>query len=150
MDVGIYLFWRLKLNDEVYLWDIKSSCGNIGRNKTFKLAFLEALEGYFSLLLWDVSMQHLSLLLEVSLQQDLISFLLSLAEDNGAAMATTVKIDDISDDRIAVIVRAVEGEMFYGFRGTYLWVLDEVNKLSIRGEISPGEFDYPGGDGCRE
>jgi len=40
-------------------------------------------------------MQHLSLLLEISLEKYLVSFFFSLAKYNGSSVSATVHIDDI-------------------------------------------------------
>jgi len=54
-------------------------------------------------------MQNLSLLLEISLEKNLIGFFLSLAENNGSTMSTSVKIDNICNNSISMIVRTIEG-----------------------------------------
>jgi hypothetical protein len=57
-------------------------------------------------------MQNLSLLLEIGLQKDLIGLSLRLTEDDGSTMTTSVKVDDVRDDRVAVVIRTVEGQVF--------------------------------------
>jgi len=54
-------------------------------------------------------MQNLSLLFEIGFEKNLISFFLSLAENNSTAMSTSVEIDDISNNSISMIVRTIEG-----------------------------------------
>ena len=62
-------------------------------------------------------MQHLSLLLQVCLQDDLICFPLGLAEDNGSSVPSSVEVYYISYDGVPLVVWAGEGEMFYGLGG---------------------------------
>lgn len=57
-------------------------------------------------------MQNLSLLLEIGLQKDLVCLSLRLTEDDGSTMTTSVKVDDVRDDRVAVVIRTVEGQVF--------------------------------------
>ena len=98
MDVGIDFFGRLELNNEIDLGNIEASCCNIGGNQAFEISCLEALEGNFSLLLRNISMKHLSFLLEVGLEEDLVCFLFGLAEDDCPAMSASVEIDHISNN----------------------------------------------------
>jgi hypothetical protein len=94
--------------------------------------------------------KNLGLLLEVGLQEDLVGLFLGLAEDDGAAVPTAIQVDDICDDRVTVVVGAVEGEVLDGLGGTDFGVLDKVYDLSVGTEIGAREFDHPGGNGCRE
>ena len=96
MDVGIDFFGGLELNNKIDFGDIETSCCNIGGNQAFEISCLEALEGNLSLLLRNISMKHLSFLLEVGLEEDLVCFLFSLTKDDCPAMPTSVEIDHIS------------------------------------------------------
>lgn len=42
-------------------------------------------------------MKNLSLLLQISLQKDLVGLFFGLAEDDGPSMPSSIKIDDISN-----------------------------------------------------
>ncbi len=95
------------MDNQVDFWDIKASCGDVGGYETFKFAFLEGLEGDLPLLLRDVSVEDLGFLLEVGLEKNFVGFLFSLAEDNGSTVSSSVKIDDIRDDGISVVVGTI-------------------------------------------
>ncbi len=80
-------------------------------------------------------MQDLRFLFEIGLEENLIGFFLSFAEDDGASVPAAVEIDDIGDDGITVVVGAVEGEVLDGLGGTDVGILDEVDELAIGGEV---------------
>lgn len=101
------------------------------------------MESDLPLLLRDVAVKGLRLLLDVGLQHDLVDFPLGLAEDDGAAVATSVKVDEVGDDCVAVVVGAVEGEVLDGLGGADIRVLDKINKFTIRRQILPGKVDDP-------
>jgi len=117
VDIGVHFFGRFQLDDEVDFGDVEAASCHVCGNQALEFPLLEALEGDLSLFLGDVAVQHLRLLLEIGLEKDLIGFLLCLAEDDGAAVATSVKVDDIGDHGVSLEVGAVEGEVFDGFRG---------------------------------
>jgi len=81
-------------------------------------------------------MQNLSLLFEICLEKNLISFFLCFAENNSTAMSTSVEIDNISNNSISMIVRTIEGQMLDGLGCPNLLVLDEVDEFAIWGQIS--------------
>jgi hypothetical protein len=120
VNVCIDLLGRLELHDQIDLRDIESSSCHVGGNEALQFSLLEGLEGDFTLFLRDVAMQNLRLLFQVGLEQDLIRFFLGLAEDDGSTVPTTVQVDYISNDRVAVVVRAIECEMFDCFGGAYI------------------------------
>lgn len=86
------------MHNKINFWDVQSSCCYVSRHQTLEFSLLEALEGDLPLLLRDVSMQYLRFLFKVCLEKDLIGFFLGLAEDDGASMPASVKVDNISDD----------------------------------------------------
>ena len=55
MNVSLNIFWWLNLDNEIDIWNIETSGGNIGCNEDVKLAFFESLEGDFALILSDVT-----------------------------------------------------------------------------------------------
>ncbi len=112
MYVSIDFLRRFQLNNQVYLRNVKTPCSHVGCHQAFQFSLFEGLESDFPLLLRDVSMQNLSLLLEIGLQKDLIGLSLRLTEDDGSTMTTSVKVDDVRDDRVAVVIRTVEGQVF--------------------------------------
>lgn len=111
MDIGINFFWGLKLHNQIDFGEIQSSCSNISSNETFKFSLFEGLEGNFSLLLGDVSMQNLGFLLQISFKQNFIGLPLSLAKDDCTTVSSSIKIDNISNDGVSVVVRAVHSKV---------------------------------------
>lgn len=95
-------------------------------------------------------MQYLSFLFKVSFGKDLISLFFGLAEDDSTSMTTTVEVDDVSDDGVAMVIGTVECEVFYSFGCSDFGVLDEVYDFAIGGEVLAREVDDPGGDSCRK
>jgi len=98
VDVSINLFGWFQLNDQVDLWNIESSGSNVCCNEAFKFTLLESLESDLPLLLRNVTVQNLSLLLQVGFQEDFVGFLFGLAENNGSSVSSSVKVDDVGDD----------------------------------------------------
>ena len=62
MDVGFGIFWRLKLNDKLDIWNVKASSSNISCNQNLELVIFEPLERDLSLILCDVTMHHLKIM----------------------------------------------------------------------------------------
>ena len=140
VDVGIDFFGGFELNNEIDFGDIEASCCNIGGNQAFEISCLEALEGNFSLLLRNISMKHLSFLLEVGLEEDLVCFLFSLTKDDCPAMPTSVEIDHISNNWVSVVVGAVQGQVVNCLRCSNFGVLDELNEVPFGREVEPAKL----------
>lgn len=64
MDVGLCIFWWLKLDNQTDSLDIKSSGSNIRGDKYIELSLLKSLDGGLSLVLRDTSMHDLDIFLE--------------------------------------------------------------------------------------
>lgn len=124
MNVGIDFFGWLKLYNQVNFWDIETSCGNVGGDHAFKFTLFESLESDLPLFLWDVAVKDLGLLFEVGLEQDFVGFFFGLAEDDGSSVSSSVKVDNVGDDGVSVVVWAVEGHMFNGFGGSHTSILN--------------------------
>lgn len=86
------------MHNKIDFRDVQASGSYVSGYQALEFSLLEALEGNLSLLLGDVTMEHLGFLLEIGLEEDLIGFLLGLAEDDGAAMPASVEVDDIGYD----------------------------------------------------
>jgi hypothetical protein len=93
------------------------------------------LEGHFSLFLGDVAVEDLGLLFEVGLEEDLVSLLFGLAEDDRPTVAAAVEVDDVGYDGVAVVVGTVEGEVLDSFRGSDFGVFDEINEFAVGSKI---------------
>jgi hypothetical protein len=102
------------------------------------------------LLLRDIAMQDLSLLLEIGFGKYLIGLFLGLTENNSTSMASTVEVDDVGNDGVAVVVGTVEGQVLNSLGSPDIGVLDEVDYFTVRREIFAGEVDDPGRDSCRK
>jgi hypothetical protein len=76
-------------------------------------------------------MKYLRLLLEVRLQEDLVGFFLGFSENDCSTVASTVEVDDVSDDGVSMIVGAVEGEVLDSLGGPDFGIFDEVDELSV-------------------
>lgn len=77
-------------------------------------------------------MEDLSFLFEISLKHDLIGFFLGLTEDDGPAVPATVKVDNISNNCISVMVGTVQAQMLHSLGSPDLRVLDEINEIFFR------------------
>lgn len=107
MYIGLYIFWRLKLDNQVDFGDVETSCCHVCRDKALEFPFLEALERHLPLLLRNISMEHMRLLLQIGLGEYFICLLLRLAEDDGSAVESTVQVNDVRNDCVPRIVRTV-------------------------------------------
>lgn len=65
MNVSLSLLRRLKLNDQVYIWDVKSSRSDVCCHKHMELGVFEALQSDLSLSLRDVTMHHFNIVLDL-------------------------------------------------------------------------------------
>ena len=83
-------------------------------------------------------MKHLRLLLQISLGEDFVCLPLCLAEYDCSTMAATIKIDNVSDDSISLMVRTVQRKMLDCLRGADFCIFDEVNEVTVGGKICPG------------
>lgn len=109
MDITVYFFGRVHLENKVYFWDVKASGYYVGGYETLEFAISEALEGDFSLFLWDVSMKDLTFLFDISIHHDIISFFFGFSEDNRPTMFATIDEDNVSYDRESLMVGTVDG-----------------------------------------
>jgi hypothetical protein len=82
------------------------------------------LESDLPLLLGDVSVKNLSLLLQVGFEQDLIGLFLCLTENDGSAVSSSIKIDEVGDDGVSMIMRAAQGQVFYGLGSSHVRILN--------------------------
>lgn len=110
--------------DQVNFWDIEASGSNVGGNETFEFTLFESLESDLPLFLRDVTVEDLGLLFEVGFEKDFVGFLFGLAEDNSSAVSSSVEVDDVSNDRVSVVVGAVKGKMLDSFGGSYTRILN--------------------------
>lgn len=112
------------MDDQIDLGNVETSGSNIGGDQTFKFTLFKSLESDLPLLLGDVSMEDLGFLFQVSLQEDLVGFLFGLAENDGSAMSSSIKVDNVGDDGVSVVVRTVEGQVLYGFGSPNVRILN--------------------------
>ena len=89
-------------------------------------------------------MQSLGFLLQIGLESYVVGFSLGLAEDDGSSMTTTVEVDNVCDDGHPVGIWATHAKVLYSFGGLHSGFLDQVNVLSVLGEIFPREIYHPG------
>ena len=83
------------------------------------------------MLLRNISVQDLSLLLNIRFSDNLIGFFFSLAEYDSSAVPTSIEVNDIRYYRVTSVIWAVNGQMLDGFRRFHLSALDEVNVFSV-------------------
>ena len=69
-------------------------------------------------------MQDLGLLFKVCFKQDFIGFSFGLTEDDGSSVSSSVQVNDISDDSVSVVIRAVKGQMLDSFRSSHISILN--------------------------
>lgn len=65
MDVGLSVFWRFDLDNEINTRDVQSTSSNISSYKHTELFVLESLESDFTLVLSDVSVHDFNVLLDL-------------------------------------------------------------------------------------
>lgn len=109
VNISINFFWGLKLNNKINFRNIKTSGCDISGNKTFKFTLFKCLEGNLPLLLRDISVKNLGFLFKIGFKKNLIGFLFGLTENNGSTVSSTIKVDNISNNWVSMIVRASEG-----------------------------------------
>ena len=90
VDVGLSLFGRLELDDEVDIWDVKTTRGDICGHEHSEFALFEALHCDFTLVLGNVTMHDLNVLLDLVRQQEGVGIGLGLREDDDL---TTLAVD---------------------------------------------------------
>lgn len=69
-------------------------------------------------------MKDLSLLFKISFKKDFIGFLFGLTEDDGSSVSSSVKIDNIGNDGVSMIVWTVKGKVFNSFGGSHSRILN--------------------------
>ncbi len=89
-------------------------------------------------------------ILEIRFESNFVNFFLGLTEYDSSPMSATIQVYKISDNRIPMIIRTIQGQMLHGLGGTYLRILDQIHKFTIRREILPGEVEHPRRDCCRK
>jgi len=88
MNVGLGVLWRLNLDDEFDVRDVKTSCSDISCHEHLELSILEALHSDFSLVLGNVTMHNFNVLLDFVGEHKLVCILLRLSEYDGLGIAT--------------------------------------------------------------
>lgn len=63
-------------------------------------------------------------ILEIRFESNFVNFFLGLTEYDSSPMSATIQVYKISDNRIPMIIRTVQGQMLHGLGGTYLRILD--------------------------
>jgi len=97
MYVGVSVFRRIKLDDQVHLREIKPSTRHICCDETFEFALLEPFKSDRSLLLWDIAVEDLHFHGKIRFEHNIIRLMLSFAKDNSAAMSSAVDSYNIAD-----------------------------------------------------
>lgn len=106
MDVCLDVLGRLNLDYEIYVGDIETSGSDVSGNKDVKLTLLEALKGYFSLILSDVTVHDLNVLFDFVGEKKLVSLCFGGAEDNGLADASIAN-EDVGQSTDSVLPRTI-------------------------------------------
>lgn len=98
VDVGLCFLRRLKLDYEVYVWNIEPPRSDVGRHQHLELVLLEPLHCDLTLVLRNVAVHDLDVLLNLVGEDERIGISLGLGEYNGLAF-TTVAYKDVSKRR---------------------------------------------------
>ena len=93
MDVGLCIFWRLELDDEVDTKDIEASRSDVSSHNALEPACLEAVDGGLTRVLRDVSVHDLVVDLEGVSVAKLVRVLLRCCEDEDLACGASVDVD---------------------------------------------------------
>ena len=68
VNVGVDLFWRLQLDDQIDFRDVQASGGDVGGHQAFQFALLKGLECDLPLFLGNVAVEHLRFLFQVGFE----------------------------------------------------------------------------------
>lgn len=96
-------------------------------------------------------MEDLTILLDFSFQENIVSLLLGLTENDTSGVHTSsVTHDDVSHGISSLIEWAVDGEMLYGFGSLDGCGFNQVNENSVWSNVSLRNIVEPGGNGGGE
>jgi hypothetical protein len=149
VNVGLSVFGRLDLDDEINVRDVEASRCHIGSDKHLELALLEALDRDLALVLDDVAVHDFHVLLDLVGEDELVGVLLRLGKDNSFC-ALSVANERVSESRESVLVRALDGEVLHLPGGLVLQVLRKIDNLEARLHVLTCDASNPAGDGSRE
>ena len=110
MDVSLSIFWWLALNDQVNIWNIKSSGSNISGNEYTEFVLFESSESNFSLILGNISVHNFNLACNLLGKQETVGFNFGGAEDDGLS-DTSINDKNICQGLHSVVVRATDRDM---------------------------------------
>ena len=143
-----FLGW-FDLNDEVDVWDVKASRGDICCHQYSKLTLLEALHSDFSLVLSYVTVHYLDVLLDLVGEKEGIGVSLGLGKDNYLA---TLAIDNqnVCQGRESVLEGTLDGQMGDIFCRLVLEFYAEVDDSHVTLHVSSSYVADPSRDRRRE
>ena len=151
VDVRVDVVRRRQLDDEVDEGDVESSGCHIGGNHALYLSLSEGLEDDLSLFLRDVSMEHIGVHLEVSVELDVVGLGLLIGEDDCLAVGSSVDTDDVSDGRDLLVLGLEDNlEVLDCARGSTLESCKHVDSLVVALHVLGGDSSDPLGDCGRE
>ena len=112
VDVGLSLLGWLNLDDQVHIGNVKSTGSDISGDQDTEFSFLEALHGYFTLILRNVTMHHFNVLLDLIRQKKRVGIGLCLREDNDLS-SLSVHYENIGECRQTVLEGALDSQMLH-------------------------------------
>jgi len=147
MNVSFSVLWRLNLDDQIYILNIKTSRSNICCHKYLELAFFESLHCNFSLILSNITMHHLNILLDLIRQNQRIGILLGLRKHNRLCIST-IADQNVSKRRHSILVRALDSQVVHLLRSLVLQVLSQIDHSETFLHILASQAFDPAWDGC--
>jgi len=88
MNISLSFFWRLKLDDQINIWNIESTGRNISSYEYLELVLLKALHRHLALVLSNVTVHDLDVLLNFVRQDKRVCISLCLSKDNSLAFTS--------------------------------------------------------------
>ena len=122
MDISLSFFWRLELDNKIYIWDVESTWSHICSNQNLEFVFLKSLHGNLTLVLGNISMHYLNVLLNFVRQNQRICIGFSLSEDNSFSISS-IADEDISECWKSVLEGTTNSQVLHSFGGLILQVL---------------------------
>lgn len=110
MDVSLSIFWWLALNDQVNIWNIKSSGSNISGNEYTEFVLFESSESNFSLILSNISVHNFYLTSNFLGEQETVGLNFGGAKDDTLSKSS-VNNKHIGKGLHSVVVRAADRDM---------------------------------------
>jgi hypothetical protein len=113
MDVGLWVFGRRELDDQIYIGNINASSRHVSSNQHFLYSLAELPHVILTVRLRDISMEDDDFV-AVEFLHELVGFELGFCEDNSAAVGI-VLLNQTADSAMPLVASDILGQVLYGF-----------------------------------